>query len=118
METVLVVDDDQAVRRLASRILSEAGYRVIEAGHPEAALAEAAATRVDLVLTDVFMPGMSGAELASHLRADAPGLPVLLMTGAPDGIRPVNGSGNPVEVLAKPFLAAELLARVGRLLDE
>jgi hypothetical protein len=62
------------------------------------------------------MPRMSGAQLAAHLRAERLGLPVLLMSGDPGGIEPVNGSGEPVEILAKQFMADVLRATVRQLL--
>jgi two-component system, cell cycle sensor histidine kinase and response regulator CckA len=82
-ETVLLVEDDDSVRRVVRRILERSGYTVLEAASPgEAiALADAGAGRIDLCLADVVMPEMSGVELAGQLRHVMPALPVLLMSG-------------------------------------
>jgi two-component system cell cycle sensor histidine kinase/response regulator CckA len=116
METILVVEDDDALRRLVLRILGDACYDVIEADHPQTAIAAAAATHVDLLLSDVQMPDMWGPRLAARLREDRPGLPVLLMSGVPGDLPSVDASGAPVEMLAKPFAAGTLLSRVASLL--
>jgi signal transduction histidine kinase/CheY-like chemotaxis protein len=83
--TVLVADDEEALRRAAVRILSGAGYRVLDAADGESALAVAAAasTRVDVLLTDVVMPGMGGVALASRLAEREPRLRVIYMSGYP-----------------------------------
>ncbi len=115
-ETVLVVEDEDSVRSLIKRVLSGAGYRVLEAASGDEA--EAGPWRqaaVDLVVTDVVMRGTSGPELARRLREERSDLPVLLISGYP---------GNRVDLdasfgfLAKPFSKRELLARVRTLLDD
>ena len=119
--TVLVVDDDEGVRDLARRFLCEAGYEVIAA--PCAATAveafEARDGRVDLLLADVAMPGMSGDELVRRLSARWPELRVLFMaqhTGTTMS-RPL--VADPVwRVVAKPFTRLELTRRVREALDE
>jgi len=79
---VLVVDDDAAVRAFAGRVLGREGYDVVEAEDGGSALRAARAETDDLVLlTDVVLPGMNGAELAAVLRAERPGLPVIYMSG-------------------------------------
>ncbi len=112
--TLLVVDDDDQVRPVTSDFLRDLGYTVIEAASAEAAEVLAhAAGGVDLVITDVVMPGADGPALAAHLRADWPGLPVLFVTGHADRAR-LEGE----VVLAKPFSSTELgrrvLERLGR----
>jgi PAS domain S-box-containing protein len=80
--TVLLVEDAVPVRTLASRVLSDAGYTVLEAGSGAEALEVAAhAGPIDLLLTDVVMPGMDGTELARRLRAQRPHVPVVFMSG-------------------------------------
>ncbi len=82
-ETVLVVEDDAAVRRLVVRVLREFGYAVMETGHPEEALRMVRQTGrpVDLLISDVVMPGLSGPKLAETLNDIQPGLKVLYMSG-------------------------------------
>jgi hypothetical protein len=111
-ETVLVVEDEDAVRDIVRRILGNAGYRVCEAASPHAALelCAGAAVRPDVLLTDVIMPGMSGTQLAAALRRDVPDLPVLFMSGYTSGAAP-GGQQLPPDapLVRKPFDAATLL---------
>lgn len=81
---VLVVDDDQAVRDFVERVLREAGYRTMVAGSGPEAIELAAKEPIDLLLTDVNMPQMTGDELARRLRHDEPSLKVLYLTGFSD----------------------------------
>ncbi|HEX9563862.1 MAG TPA: response regulator [Gemmatimonadaceae bacterium] len=85
-ETVLVVEDQAALRLVLTRTLSMLGYQVLEASHGGDALQllSTERRRVDVVLTDVVMPGMNGRELADGLRLEYPDLPVILMSGYPD----------------------------------
>ncbi len=101
---ILVVDDDEPVRRAVSTILRSGGHTVLVAADGLCALDALARDRVDLLLSDVSMPVMRGPELASIARRAQPGLPILLMSGAerPDGY----------PVLAKPFKIQALLAAV------
>jgi hypothetical protein len=111
-ETVLVVDDEPAIRRVVSAVLSKLGYRVLEAEGGAAALALLdAGQAVDALLSDVVMPGMRGGELAEAFRLRRPGRPVILMSGYADGGL---GAPGPADAfLAKP-LTPEGLARVLR----
>ncbi|HEY6781089.1 MAG TPA: response regulator, partial [Thermoleophilaceae bacterium] len=115
-ETILVVEDEDAVRRLTQRILSRAGYSVIEAVGGPAALAawKAHPGEIDLLLTDVVMPGMSGKELADQL-----GVVPVFMSGYTDDVVLRHGvaAGQP-RLVQKPFDAATLLAAVRAALDE
>src|SRR5215204_5482258 len=81
--TVLVVDDEEAVRRLASRMLTWTGYQALEASHGREAIAtiEQHAGAIHLVLTDIKMPGMNGRELGRHVEQRWPGKPILYMSG-------------------------------------
>jgi PAS domain S-box-containing protein len=114
-ETVLLVEDDIAVRGLVRRALTGAGYDVVEAmdGADGEAVADAFLGPIHLLLSDVVMPGAKGPELAERLRLDRPALRVLYFTGYAPGGAFVGGES----VLAKPFSAAQLLARVREVLD-
>jgi two-component system cell cycle sensor histidine kinase/response regulator CckA len=116
-ETVLVVEDEPAVQQLVRRILEDRGYRVLVAPHGVAALGMMG-DHVDLLLTDVVMPGMSGAELAEQLRQLREDLAVLYMSGYTEsfvGRRGVQGTG---DFLQKPFTPEVLAQRVRQVLDE
>jgi len=82
---ILVVDDEEPIRRFVDRVLSGAGYRTtLAAGGADALAAAALEDRFDLLLTDVMMPAMTGAELALRLRENDPDLKVLYVTGYSD----------------------------------
>jgi signal transduction histidine kinase/CheY-like chemotaxis protein len=119
-ETILVVEDDEAVRDLSVCALREAGYQVIEASSGAVAITrfEKHKDTIDLVLTDVVMPGWSGPELVTRLKARKATLPVLFMSGyAPDTVEAVEAI--PAEdLLRKPFKPTELLVRIRAKLDE
>lgn len=116
-ETILLVEDESHVRRVARKMLENASYRVIEAGSPEEALRilQGDPSRIELLLTDVFMPGLSGPELAERSRRMRPELPVLYMSGylPPDLGGPLRPEG---PLLRKPFKAASLARAVRRAL--
>ena len=114
-ETVLVVEDDASVRGVARRMLERHGYTVFEAEHGVDALGqiEHRGDEVDLVLTDVRMPGLDGRELARRLRAARPSLPVVLMSGYPSE----SATAADLRFLAKPFTAGALLHTVRDALD-
>jgi two-component system, cell cycle sensor histidine kinase and response regulator CckA len=117
--TVLVVDDEEPVRRLAVRMLTWAGYQAIEARHGREALAalEQHAGPVHLVLTDIKMPGMNGRELGRFVEERWPGKPMLYMSGfASEVFR--GGLLEPgAPFLAKPFTQDDLAAKVRSLLN-
>ena len=119
-ETLLVVEDESALRDVAGRILSGAGYRVLAAdGGPQAlelaALHEGA---IDLLVSDVVMPGMLGKELAERLVHERPDTRVLYMSGYAQPVLAAQGTLDPgVALLEKPFTAADLLSAVRRRLD-
>ena len=117
--SVLVVEDDEAVRTLVVVVLREAGYDVLQASSGEEAMAlmTSPAEPVTALVTDVIMTGMDGRTLSDRLRADNPGLRTLFMSGysgdvfdAP-GIDPASA-----QILKKPFTPNELLAMVSTLL--
>ncbi len=117
-ETVLVVEDDEAVRALATRILTRRGYRVMAAMDAAGALEMLDGRPVDLILTDVVLPRMSGAELsrATARRNGAP--PVLFMSGYTDQALASHGLlGEEVDLVEKPFSPEGLAQRVRQALD-
>ncbi len=119
-ETVLVVEDQKAVRRLTGMILRAHGYRVLEAadGAEALAIATAPAAPIDLLLTDVVMPGMDGQALSERLRESHPRLPVILMSGyAEDVVAHRSKVAGGVAYLQKPFRPADLAAKVRAMLD-
>jgi CheY-like chemotaxis protein len=119
-ETILVVDDDDYVRRSAARALRARGYQVIEAGSGALALEQLeSGTRVDLLLTDVVMPGMDGRQLAEAARARFPGLRVLYTSGYTDDSVVRHGvMHGEVELIEKPFRIDALAKKVRQVLDQ
>jgi hypothetical protein len=119
-EVVLVVEDDYAVRAVTTRILENHGYAVIAAGDGQAALAvlEDKRTAVDLLLTDVVMPAISGREIAERAASLRPALPVLFMSGYAGGLVGPNATlDEGMDLLEKPFTRASLLTGVARVLS-
>jgi len=113
-ETILLVEDEAAVRTLAKRVLSHKGYRVLEASDGAIALRLAAGHvgEIDLVLTDVAMPNLGGRGLVEELKELSPGMRVLFMSGYPkEEVFPDKGA-NRVPYLQKPFTSEALLAEV------
>jgi len=113
--TVLVVEDEDEVRAFARDVLELGGYTVLEA--PSAARAlevgEEHPAAIDLLITDVLMPGMTGPELARRLRARRPALRVLCMSGYPESAdRRVGGDEGWNAWLEKPFSPDAMLAKV------
>jgi CheY-like chemotaxis protein len=124
-ETVLVVEDDESVRRFTTEVLGELGYRVLEANSARAALRllDAHGTEVDLLFTDVVMPEVNGRRLADEALRRWPGLKVLFTTGYSRNAIIHNGVLDPgVQLIGKPFtmeeLAAKLRAVLGRRAEE
>jgi CheY-like chemotaxis protein len=120
-ETVLVVEDQPQVQRAARRILVAAGYRVLAAANGEQALRLAGehAGRIDLLVTDVIMPGLSGIELSRHMLRVDPEIAVLLVSGyAGNEITALDELGSSDEFLQKPFDATSLTASARNALDK
>jgi PAS domain S-box-containing protein len=117
--TVLVVDDEPAIRDVVHRVLTSAGYRVVTAADPQKVLDLLAdpAMVTDLILTDIVMPGMTSKAFGARLQALRPGIPVLYMSGYE---RPEDAGGSwpgaGTQIIGKPFSRAALLARVAQVL--
>jgi CheY-like chemotaxis protein len=113
--SILLVDDDEAVREVTAAMLRDLGFKVIEAGSGGAAL-EILDTRrkIDLLLLDFAMPGMNGAEVARAAHARRPNLPILFVTGYADLAAMTHIAEH--QVIRKPFQEAELARRVARVL--
>ena len=119
-ETVLVVEDEPEVRRLVERLLRGKGYRVLTAGSPADAvgLASAHEGAIDLLLTDVIMPGMNGRELARRLAPARPAMRVLYMSGYADAAMSQQGILPPgTAFVSKPFTPEVLARKVREVLD-
>jgi PAS domain S-box-containing protein len=119
-ETILLVEDEDVVRRLVAEILDDAGYAVLEASDGASALeiARAHDGALDLLVTDVVMPGMSGPEVAQAVSPLRPGLQVLYMSGYTDSAIVHHGVlDEATAFLQKPFSSAELTAKIRGLLD-
>jgi PAS domain S-box-containing protein len=116
--TVLLVEDEEAVRRFAAEVLTRHGYRVLPAAHAEDAIRIAAAEpTIDILLTDVVMPGLSGPDLAHQLIAARPQMRVMFMSGYAGGAVVRHGMIAPGSAfLDKPFTAASLLDRISSVL--
>lgn len=121
-ETILLVEDAEWVRILARQILEGSGYKVLEANGPEAAIrlidSNHNGSKIDLLLTDVVMPGMSGNEMSKHLLGTHPDLPVLFMSGYTDDAIVQHGVLEPgINFIQKPFSPDALALKVREVLD-
>jgi CheY-like chemotaxis protein len=119
-EHVLIVEDMPAIRMLVAEMLSEAGYRCSQAADAATALSVLQDdTSVDLFLTDVGLPQLSGRDLADAARTYRPALPVLFMTGyAENAVRRDRFLAAGMDMVVKPFQIDELLGKVRQLLDQ
>jgi PAS domain S-box-containing protein len=119
IETVLAVEDNAGLRRVVARQLKELGYRLLEAEDGPSALRMLESDKVDLLFTDVVMPGgMNGYELARAAQARWPGLKVVLTSGFPE--TKLNGNGETpshIRLLSKPYRKADLARTLREVLD-
>jgi PAS domain S-box-containing protein len=118
--TILVVEDEQRVEKLLTRVLKECGYHVLSARNtPDALrLAQNWNQKLDLLITDVVMPGQSGLELAHLLREEIPGLKVLFISGYAHDVLLRHGEGRiEGEILAKPFTPEQISSKVAQMLE-
>lgn len=116
LETILLVEDEPAVRQLFAQALKRAGYGVYEARNGQEAmkLFDTHGDQIDLLLTDMRMPYMGGAELAHHLRGRRRTLKLLCISGYPGTL----DADLAVDFLAKPFSRDDLLRKVREVLDK
>jgi two-component system, cell cycle sensor histidine kinase and response regulator CckA len=113
-QTILLAEDDGAVRRLARDILANQGYKVLDArdGDEALAIARRYPNVIHLLLTDVVMPGLSGRDLAVRLTVERPNVRVVYTSGYTENVMMRSGFENGLTLLATPFLAADLLRKV------
>jgi DNA-binding NtrC family response regulator len=119
--TILVVDDEETVLSLVRTMLWRAGFNVLEASGAEEAIRVASehAAPIDLLLTDILMPGTNGYELAGEFAAARPDAKVLLMSGYRDKVlaESTGRAASEAPLLRKPFTAYVLVARIQEILD-
>ncbi len=119
-DTILLVEDEEAVRSFAARALRMRGYHVLEAGGGEEALeiVRDPSIQIDLVITDVVMPNMDGPTLVRHVKEMKPGLAVIFMSGyAEEAFRKSEQSSEDIHFLPKPFGLKQLAAKVKEVLS-
>jgi CheY-like chemotaxis protein len=119
-ETILLVEDQPNVRQLAATVLRGCGYQILEAGDAESALTVARnhEAQIDLLLTDVILPGLTGKDLADRLQDVRPGLTVLFMSGYTEDVIAHRGVIDPgLHYLPKPFTPRRLAEKVREVLD-
>ncbi len=116
---ILVVDDDETIRAFVATALRAGGLEVhiADSGRSAIQIVFGESAGIALLLTDVDMPGMSGIELAARLRAERPGLRVLLMTGRPEMVEEARNRDIVTGVLVKPFTLTELREAIGRAIE-
>jgi DNA-binding NtrC family response regulator len=116
--TILLVDDDDAVRRILRKVLESEPYRIVDTGHPSRAceLFDADRGAIDLVVTDLKMPGMSGQQVAAHVWASRPQLPVVFISGFTDQAHAHDLQGPHSRFIEKPFPSEILLEHIAALL--
>lgn len=120
VETILLVDDEDTVRRFSSRVLEKHGFDVVSAGtgHDAMAAVRERGHPIDLLLTDVMMPGMNGRELAELLLAQFPSVRVLFMSGYAENVLATSiGLVPGAAFLGKPFKPKALVTKVREVLD-
>lgn len=119
MKTILLVDDDPSVRGLTKKMLEHLGYTVLAAANGQEALDLLPSANVDLLMTDIIMPGMHGRDLAARVTALSPATKVIFLSGytdetiTPHGVLPAG-----VNYIEKPFSAPTLAQTVKRVLEE
>ncbi|HZP63671.1 MAG TPA: response regulator [Terriglobales bacterium] len=115
---ILVVEDNTFVREITSEILERAGCYVLKARNAASAKSASEYRQIQLLITDVVLPGQNGCQLADDLRKTNPGMKVILMSGYPgNAIAGKITENNEIAFLPKPFSAEALLRAVGRMLD-
>jgi signal transduction histidine kinase len=119
-ETVLLVEDEEPIRRATERVLTQYGYKVLAAGDGDEALRmfQSSENEIDLVISDVVMPKMNGPDLYRAIRERKPAMKCILISGYADLARPRDEGDAAVPLLAKPWTLGELLHQVRRALDQ
>ncbi len=118
-ETILLVEDEDIVRDLAFRILSKAGYKVLQASHPGEAIAICSSydSPIQLIITDIIMPGMNGKQVYDRVSVSFPNIKVLFMSGHTDKTIIKDGAlDSTINFIAKPFKTSQLLQKVREIL--
>ncbi len=112
--TLLIVDDEEALLRISARLLERAGFHVLVApnGVEGFELWQERRQDIALIITDVAMPRMGGRDLLEQVRVEAPDLPVIMMSGDPDGEADFLERFQRVQLVTKPWLPEELVALV------
>ncbi|MGE6530866.1 ATP-binding protein [Pseudomonas sp. NPDC077382] len=117
-ETILVVEDEPVVRSLVVEVLNDLGYETLEAGEAsEALLITESPQRIDLMVSDVGLPGMNGRQLAEIVRQQRPGLKVLFATGYAESFAANDILGPDMAVMTKPFAIDAFALKVGEMLS-
>jgi DNA-binding response OmpR family regulator len=116
--TLLVVDDEPAIRELVAQVLCHEGYKVLQAGGAAEALRLATAATIHLLLTDFSMPEADGLELIRRFRSVYPKAPVLILSGSLACLDGRAGEMDRLAMLEKPFAVDELVSKVRALLTE
>jgi two-component system, cell cycle response regulator CpdR len=117
MARILLVEDDESLRRFLAQALMRAGHEVTDYGDGDAAHDCVQSFRFDLLLTDIVMPGMDGIELAKRAAEIDPNLRIMFITGfAAVALHPAAGAPKQAKVLSKPFHLREIVAEVERMM--
>jgi two-component system, cell cycle sensor histidine kinase and response regulator CckA len=116
---ILLVEDERFVREVAAEILINAGYRVLKARNAGEAIKvfRRAQERIDLLITDVVLPGKNGCGLSDELEMECPELKTIYISGYPENVVNVNIKSKHVAYLAKPFSVGSLTAKVREALE-
>ncbi len=119
-QTILVIDDEENIRELVRAVLENAGYEVLDAADGDIGLEVFRSNQVDLIITDLIMPGKEGIETISELRKQQSDLKIIAISGAVDSSTYLHLAGQlgADETIAKPFHVNELVETVGRLLSQ
>ena len=121
-ETILLVDDEESLRTVVTQFLSqELGYNLLSAGSAEEALdlVESYSGNIDLLLTDILLPGMSGSELAEKMLSSHPGVRIMYISGYADqNLESYGISASKITLLQKPFSIKSLAAKLREMLDK
>jgi two-component system, cell cycle response regulator CpdR len=115
--TILIVDDEPGILEVTAEALADSGYELLLAGDSQSALALLRDHEVDLLLTDIVMPGMDGIELAKRAAERNGALKIMFITGfAAVALHPASGAPKQAKVLSKPFHLREIVVEVDRML--